>query len=168
MSGTLELTESEALLQLLKEGESDHLEFKSTLRWNLKSDKPDQNIEKSILKTLVAYLNSEGGTLLVGVEDDGNILGIESDKFVNEDKYMLHLNNMIKQHIGLEFAKYIHYRLVPVQDTKVLQIDCNKSNEPVFLSYLEDEDFYIRVGPASRKLSTKKALRFLMSKNNNG
>lgn len=160
-----EIREDQELQKLIAAGESEFLEFKSTLRWNLKSDKPDVNIERSILKTLVAYLNSGGGTLLVGVEDDGTILGIEPDRFANEDKFMLHLNNMIKQHIGLEFTKYIHYRLVAIQDKKVLQIDCEKSKDPAFLCYQDDEDFYIRVGPASRKLSTRKALSFLLNKN---
>lgn len=154
------------LLNLIKKGESDKLEFKSTLRWNLKADKADKNIEKSALKTLVAYLNSEGGSLLVGVEDDGNILGIKADKFPNDDKFMLHLNNMIKQHIGFEFSKWIHYRIIAEDDKKVLLVECEKSSEPAFLKVLEDEDFYIRVGPASRKLSTRKALKYLMNEEN--
>jgi Schlafen, AlbA_2 len=151
------------LLDLIKKGESDKLEFKSTLRWNLKADKADKNIEKSALKTLVAYFNSEGGKLLVGVEDDGNILGIKADKFPNDDRFMLHLNNMIKQHIGLEFSKWIHYRIIEEEDKKVLLVECDKSGEPAFLMIGEDEDFYIRVGPASRKLSTKQSLSFLMN-----
>ena len=142
------------------------LEFKSTLRWNLRSDKADKNLEKSILKTIVAYLNSAGGKLLVGVEDNGNILGIEADKFANDDKFMLHLNNMIKQHIGLEFSKWIHYRIIEEDGEKVLLVDCEKSSEPAFLKIQEDEDFYIRVGPASRKLSTRKAIKYLMNEDN--
>jgi Schlafen, AlbA_2 len=160
-----ELQEDEILLKLISEGESDNLEFKSTLRWNLKANKHDINIERSVLKTLVAYMNSEGGTLLVGVEDNGNILGIEPDKFPNEDKYMLHLNNLIKQHIGLEFTKHIHYGLIYINKKNVLRVDCEKSNDPAFLCYQDDEDFYIRTGPASRKLSSKKALSYLMNKN---
>ncbi|OPX29249.1 MAG: hypothetical protein B1H06_01825 [Candidatus Cloacimonas sp. 4484_143] len=163
---TSEQEKGKELLELIKKGESDKLEFKSTLRWNLKADKADKNIEKSALKTLVAYLNSEGGKLLVGVEDDGNILGIAADKFPNDDRFMLHLNNMIKQHIGLEFSKWIHYRIIEEEDKKVLLVECEKSSDPAFLIIGEDEDFYIRVGPASRKLSTKQALSFLMNKDN--
>ena len=156
--------EARQLLSLIQKGESNKLEFKSTLRWNLRSDKADKNLEKSILKTIVAYLNSEGGKLLVGVEDNGNILGIVADKFANDDKFMLHLNNMIKQHIGLEFSQWIHYRIIEEDDKKVLLVECEKSGEPAFLKIQDDEDFYIRVGPASRKLSTRKALSYLMNK----
>ncbi|MCD6174770.1 MAG: ATP-binding protein, partial [Planctomycetes bacterium] len=78
------------LLEVIAAGENDGLEFKSTLRWNLRSNKPDKAMEIACLKTMAAFLNSEGGTLLVGVEDDGHILGIGADKFPNEDKFLLH------------------------------------------------------------------------------
>ena len=68
------LTEEEKLIQT---GETAKLEFKSTLRWNILADRIDKEIEHSVLKTIVAYMNSEGGTLLVGVKDDGDILGTE-------------------------------------------------------------------------------------------
>lgn len=150
--------------QLISAGEGSKVEFKSTLRWHLKADKPAKEIELAILKTIVGYLNSEGGNLLVGVKDDGEICGLDNDHFVNDDKFMLHFNNMVKQHIGLEFTKYINYRIVAVNDKKVMLVECEKSQDPAFLKYLEDEDFYIRVGPASRKLSTRKTLKYLANK----
>jgi len=158
-----ELNEQNQLLHLIKQGESDELEFKSTLRWNLKTNKPDTNIQISVLKTLVAYMNSEGGKLLIGVQDNGSILGIQVDQFSNDDKFMLHLNNMIKQHIGLEFSQWINYKIIQKNEKKVLLVECEKSREPAFLKIDDNEDFYIRIGPASRKLSTKKALHYLLN-----
>jgi len=158
-----EQNEQNQLLHLIRQGESDELEFKSTLRWNLKSNKPDTNIQISVLKTLVAYMNSEGGKLLIGVQDDGSILGIQVDQFPNDDKFMLHLNNMIKQHIGLEFSQWINYKIIQENEKKVLLVECEKSREPAFLKIDDNEDFYIRIGPASRKLSTKKALHYLLN-----
>jgi len=153
----------EALLQTIAQGENAGLEFKSTLRWNLKTDKPGKEIELACMKTIVAFLNSEGGTLMVGVEDDGNILGIEADNFSNEDKFFLHFNNLIKQHIGLEHSKYIRFSIKRIQSYSVLVVDCQKSNKPVFLKDKEDEDFYVRVGPGTRKLSTREVLKSLHS-----
>ncbi|MHC5083377.1 MAG: AlbA family DNA-binding domain-containing protein, partial [Planctomycetota bacterium] len=80
-----EMTDGE-LIDTINTGEGDQLEFKSTLRWNLKANRPGKEIEISALKTIVAFLNSEGGSLIVGIEDNGNILGIEADNFPNEDK----------------------------------------------------------------------------------
>jgi Putative DNA-binding domain len=78
--------------ELIKRGESKTLEFKSTLRWNLKEDrKDDQGVTHAALKTIAAFLNTDGGDLLIGVADDGSIVGIERDKLENDDKFMRHL-----------------------------------------------------------------------------
>ena len=92
---------------LINKGESDRVEFKSTLRWNLKKERSEKGIEKAWLKSLVAFLNTDGGVLLVGVGDDGDILGTAADQFDNDDKYLLHVNNCIQQHIGLECNSFI-------------------------------------------------------------
>ena len=113
------------------------------------------------MKTLVAFLNSKGGTLLVGVEDDGNILGIESDRFKNEDKFLLHFSTMIQNHIGVEHNDFIEYSLVEVAQKQVLQVDCIESANPVFLKNGIKEDFYIRSGPLSLNLNTKKAMMYI-------
>ena len=49
---------------------------------------------------LAAFLNSKGGTLLIGVGDGGEVIGLENDKFQNEDKFALHLDNLIKDQLG--------------------------------------------------------------------
>jgi len=150
---------------LICQGESATLEFKSSLRWNFKSDRIDSRIQLSWLKTLVGFLNSEGGILLVGVNNDGGIIGLDYDKFPSDDKLLLHISNMIRRHIGLEFSKFITYDLKVVEDKKVLFIECKKSREPVFLLIKEDEeDFYIRVGPSTQKLSTKRTFNYLQNK----
>ena len=97
--------------KLIEQGESDELEFKSTLRWNLKTNTPDKNVSLASLKTIAAFLNSEGGTLLIGIADGGEVLGIDLQNFANEDKYLLHFNNLLKEHIGLEFSQHISFAL---------------------------------------------------------
>ncbi len=58
--------------ELIKRGESKTLEFKSTLRWSLKEDRQDdKGVTHAVLKTIAAFLNTEGGDLLIGVADDG-------------------------------------------------------------------------------------------------
>jgi hypothetical protein len=83
--------------ELIKRGESKTLEFKSTLRWNLKEDRQDDKIvTHAILKTVAAFLNTEGGDLLIGVADDGSVVGIERDRLETEDKFMLHLAQVVR------------------------------------------------------------------------
>ena len=157
-------THPDRIKSLISSGESNRLEFKSTLRWNLKTDRSEKVIEKAWLKSVAAFLNSDGGVVLVGVEDNGDIMGIEADCFDNEDKYLLHVNNRIQQHIGLEHAGFIGYQLVPVDNKKVLLIECQPSPSPVFLKISQDEEFYIRVGPGSRRLSTSEVVAYVTNR----
>jgi DNA-binding response OmpR family regulator len=157
-------TRTERIKSIISSGESNRVEFKSTLRWNLKTDRSEKVIDKAWLKSVAAFLNSDGGVLLVGVEDNGDILGIESDNFDKEDKYLLHVNNRIQQHIGLEHAGFIGYQLVPVDNKKVLLIECQPSPSPVFLKVSKEEEFYIRVGPGSRRLSTSEVVAYVTNR----
>ena len=146
---------------LIAQGESDKIEFKSTLRWCLKKDEVNRGVEIAWLKTVVAFLNSEGGTLLVGVDDEGALVGIDKDQFANEDKYLLHVNNKIQQHIGLEHASLIRYSLEPLDGGQVLAIECKPAKDPVFLSQGKDEAYYVRTGPGSRQLNIRQALAYV-------
>ncbi|MGD8242514.1 MAG: response regulator [Desulfobacterales bacterium] len=150
-----------ALPQLIQRGENDRVEFKSTLRWNLKTDRAERVIEKAWLKTVVAFLNSSGGTLVVGVGDDGAIIGIAADGFENEDKYLLHVNNRLQENVGLAHTACIRYHLAAVANQKVLVIQCRPSSQPVFLKMGKEEEFFVRVGPGSRKLSTSEVVAYV-------
>ncbi len=149
---------------LIKQGESERLEFKSTLRWNLRADKSDKAIESAWLKSIVAFINSDGGVLMVGVDDSGTILGLDADRFENDDKLLLFVNNRIKQHIGLECAPFIHFNLTPFGEKQVLTIECRASESPLFLTIGEAESFYIRIGPGSRKLSVSEVLNYMANR----
>lgn len=145
-------------------GEGDDVEFKSTLRWNLRADRADKAMEDACLKTMVAFLNTDGGTLLVGVADDGAILGIEADRFPSNDRFLLHVNTMIREHIGPEFAPFIDYALYEIDGREVLAITCRQSSEPAFLRRGGAEDLYVRIGPGSRKLTTREAIDYLAAR----
>ncbi len=152
------------LYKLLRLGESEFLELKSTMRKNLKSGKNGKEIEIAWLKGVVGFLNTEGGILLIGVDDDGNILGIEADEFENDDKIMLHFKNLVSQHIGLEFSGYLKMCIKKIEQQKIIVIECERANEPAFLYHKNDEEFYIRSGPASVKLSISQALKYIQNR----
>lgn len=153
--------DSDYILELIRRGEGKKLEFKSTLRMNLMTGKPDWSVEHAVLKTIIAYVNTDGGILLVGVSNTGEVLGIESDNFLNEDKFLLHFKQLLKQHIGLANASLIDYALVPVNGKKILKIDCQKSDDAVFLKSGKEEEFYIRIGPSSERLTGSNLLEYV-------
>jgi len=152
------------LQELIRAGESDRFELKSTLRWNLKADRAGKEIENAWLKTVVAFLNTDGGILAIGVEDDGSVLGIEPDRFANSDRYLLHVNSLIRDTIGPDFTPFIESALVPLEGSEVLAVRCRPSPMPAFLKRDGQEEFYIRIGPGSRKLLASEMLAYLQSK----
>lgn len=146
---------------LIKAGESTTLEFKSTMRTNLKSGKTGKEIEIAWLKTMVAFMNSDGGILLIGVDDAGVLLGIEADNFANEDKCRLHFKNLLNTHIGAEFTRFIHFKALTIQEKTILLVECERVRRPVFLTMGKQEDFFIRSGPSSMKLSMSQMMKYL-------
>ena len=140
------------------------MEFKSTLRWNLKADKKDKAIENASLKTLVAFMNSNGGLLLVGIDDDGTPLGLESDRFPNPDKTLLHLTNLVKDRIGSIYLKFINASIEEVQNRQVLRIDCQPATTPAYLIDGQQDHFYIRTGPSTTSLRLSKVYDYIKSR----
>ena len=125
-------THKQLVDELIKIGEAEDFELKSTLRWNLNSDKKDENITHSCIKTISAFLNSKGGKLLIGVSDEGDYIGIAKDRFKNNDKFKLHLTNSIKQSLGENVFQNIHIKIIQVDEYNFCLIECDKSSDLVF------------------------------------
>ncbi len=98
---------------------------------------------------------------MVGVDDEGVALGLETDKFSNEDKLLLHLNTLIMNHLGGEFAQLIKATIHTVDEHRVLAVQCLHSAEPVFFRRDNDEYFYVRTGPATAALSPSEVIAYL-------
>ena len=153
----------EEILELIKKGESEKIEFKSTLRVNTYTNDIDRNIEKATLKTIVALMNSEGGTLLIGVTDSGNIEGLKRDRFETNDKLSLHFTNLIKEYIGNEYLPYINFEIVLIEKNYILLVNTIKADKPVFLREGKNEEFFIRIGPASVQITGKKLVDYIQN-----
>jgi len=152
------------LIELINRGESELIEFKSSFRTNLHTKEFDRRIEHGILKTIVAFLNTKGGNLLVGINDGGHILGLELDSFQNDDKLGLHLTNLIKNHIGNEYLPFIKFEIIPIIDKKILLITCKESKKRVFLKANHEEEFFVRNGPASIRLEGSSLVDYINHK----
>jgi hypothetical protein len=144
-------------------GENSKLEFKSSLRWNLKANRDDSNMELTILKTIAAFCNTEGGELLIGVADDHTIPGIAHDHFPNDDKFLLHLRNLITDKLIPSVVQYVDYGIVTLDEKKICHIVCKQSPEDVWLKTDRNtpETFYVRSGPSSTPLLPREACRYI-------
>ncbi|MCB9482297.1 MAG: putative DNA binding domain-containing protein [Desulfobacteraceae bacterium] len=157
-------TDEERILDLISQGESANLEFKSTVRFNLKSGKNGREIEHAWLKNVAAFLNSNGGSVLIGVADDGEVLGLEPDNFASQDKCILHVTNLIKQCIGTEFHSYLNINIHTVQGKEVVEIRVEPSRTPAYLTQNKEEEFFIRSGPSCSRLTVSQAVNYILER----
>ncbi|MHA1285582.1 MAG: AlbA family DNA-binding domain-containing protein [Promethearchaeota archaeon] len=143
---------------IIANGENKFIEFKSSLRWDYYQQKPNEELSYVIAKTIVAFLNSEGGKLFIGVNDDGEILGIENDyktftKKPNKDGFLLKLDSIINNCIGKSFIQYIDANIVDIDNKPVCIIEISKSDKPVFFKRGNNEEFIIRGTAGIKKLT---------------
>ena len=153
-------SEQREISRAISDGESETVEFKSTLRTNLLTGEKDENMERAVMKTLVAFLNSRGGMLLIGVEDNGNVIGIDKS-FKNRDIAGLHLTNLITTRIGNEFLPYISFKVADYKEKEIMVVICTKSPSPVFLKEWPHETFVIRSGPSSIEIDGLNMLKYI-------
>lgn len=149
------------LSKVVVTGESEAVEFKSTLRTNLHTGNKDPRMELSVLKTLAGFLNTNGGMLVIGVSDDGSPVGIQADDFPNEDKMCLHLVNIVKTRLGVQAMTNLHAHFDDHEDCRVMVVKCRKSPTPVFLKDGDAERFYIRTGPSTTELSASQTQEYI-------
>ncbi len=131
---------------------------------NLHTGNPDPKIEHSVLKTIAAFLNSQGGTILIGANDEGEILGCDKDNFSNEDRMALHLVNLVKTRLGIHLMTFVEPIFEDCNGKRVLRIDCRPSDQPVYMKDGDREQFFVRTGPATNELLPSQIMAYLKTR----
>lgn len=154
---------------LIEEGEGLFVEFKETLRNDIRKGEVSRDLERVVMKTIVGFLNTSGGTLIIGVSDDGVVKGLESDYKTlpkkNRDGLENHISMLIKTMIGLNFSKYINIKFEMVDSKDICMITVLESHKP---AYLKDgdkkEEFFVRVGNSTQPFSMSEASEYIKTK----
>ncbi|GBF49427.1 hypothetical protein LPTSP4_09400 [Leptospira ryugenii] len=163
-------TDADKMYSLIRTGESKILEFKQTLSMDIVNLRKEVYIEDSAFKTIVAFLNTDGGKLLVGVTDSGSISGIDEEIRLlhknSQDDFLLYYRNVLKNRIGEAFYPLIKEHIILCEKKKVLMIECSPSEEPCFLKSKDknnnlDETFYARSPASSEKLTGKNLTEYV-------
>ncbi len=151
--------------ELRHQGESVTLEFKSTLRWDLIRQQVNKDLQFSVLKTIAAFLNTEGGTLVIGVEDDGTPVGLEKDlqtlKKPTEDVFQQMLMNLMAEHVGAEFAALMQVRFEKVEGKTVCVVEVDAAAEQAYMTGPRGKEFFIRAGNTSRALDAEATVSYV-------
>jgi len=145
---------AKALISEITKGESLHLEFKSSFRWHIQKQQNDDVITHACLKTVAAFLNGEGGVLLIGVEDHGGICGIEHDNLQNNDKFSTHFFNCFDSSLGKQHITRIKTKFITVAGKSVFRVECQRfAGDYTYLRLKNEEQIFVRVGPSSKALT---------------
>ena len=154
---------------LIAQGENARVEFKSSIRWDFERKKVNRVLQEVIAKTIAGMMNREGGCLLIGVADDGTVLGIKDDlktlhKNRNTDGFQRVLTDIVRTYLGVEYMGYIGTDFESLDGKTVCVVSVEKSSEPVFLSKGDAHEFWVRMGNSTRKLDVKAATRYIQEK----
>lgn len=162
-----------AIEDLITEGESNELELKSSMRWNYKEDREDKKMEEIIMKSISAFSNGEGGSLIIGVDDDGDVLGLERDYRSlggSRDEFELHLRNLLNKNFGKVFSTTnIKVSFYSIEEMDICKIDIPKGNKPLYLNIIDKnglrlEKFYVRSGNTSQELGLSEISEYIQSR----
>lgn len=174
LAGITETRPSEApitLEEMIEEGEGDELEFKSSLRWDFREETVNKRLEEVVMKTIAAFANGQGGTLLIGVADNGEALGLEGDYHAlggaNRDKFELHLRNLMNEAFGASFVTgKIKVSFPEIGEIEICRIEILPSTKPLIISVKDksgqaQEKFYVRSGNSSQEFSLNEMQAYL-------
>ncbi len=161
------LNEETDVNEMLKAGEHEKLEFKTSLRWDIKQNQVNRELEKTVMKTVTAFLNSDGGHLLMGVDDKGKPIGLENDfaSLVRQDAdgFENHFNNLFKSMVGPEFRRLVKLTFNNIENKTICLINVEPGHKPAYLKTGAGEDFYIRTGNVTTPLKMSEVAAYTSS-----
>jgi len=166
LSNDTEKLGSLSLDELIAMGEGPNVEFKSSLRWNYKELKKDTNLELSVAKTVAGFMNARGGVLLIGIDDNGNILGLAEDygtlKKPSRDGFQLHLRNVIESMAeGRHLGHLLEVKFFSRDDKEICLIAVKPSPAPIWIKYGQEPEFYVRSGNQTKPLNKKETTEYV-------
>lgn len=156
------------LLALISHGESAHAEFKSSFKWDLKESKPNKALEDVILKTLAGFMNGDGGSLIIGVADDGDILGLEPDynilKKKDRDGFEQSVIAAVASKLGTDACQYLQLVFHDIEGKDVCRVITTQSHRPIYIKEGNNLKFYLRTGVSTRELNVQEAVEYISTR----
>jgi len=166
-----ETEESQLWLAKIEQKENKEIELKSTLRFCLRENKEKREIEHSALKSIAAFLNSEGGELFIGVDDNGAILGLENDYSIfkgqdKKDKFLNYFDNIFETAFGNQYQKFISMQFPVVKGKTICVVKVEKSSDEVWLNDKYNskgggQQFFIRRQGSTAELKGKESSEYI-------
>ena len=157
--------EEAELAGLIALGEGPNLEFESTLRYDLKTGSTNRDLTKVVAKTIAGFLNAQGGTLLIGVADDGTLLGVENDLAIlsrqTTDYFENTLRNALGKYLGVHISSVVTVDFATANSVQVAVVSCDRHLSPVCIRDNGKLEFYVRDGNSTKPLDVRAAHEYI-------
>ena len=151
----------------ISQGEQENVEFKISIRWDYEKGNVNTGFQKVIAKSIAGMMNNAGGTLIIGVADDGTIVGVEKDlktlRKPTTDELELVLIEFIQNNLGLEFIKHVDISFEKFEKKEICMVSIEPSPKPAFLVSGNDSEFWVRVRNSTRQLNVRDATEYIQS-----
>ena len=164
------LADTLSTTELMSAGEGKKVEFKSSATFDWETGKKNRELEFAIAKTVAGFANSHGGTLLIGVNDSGQAVGLSDDyrlanqKRQDADGYENWLTSMLAENLGKIATTYLSVSFTEVEGHDVCRMEVAPSKVPIFIrSQKSSGDFYVRLTNSTRLLNTAEAMEYIGS-----
>ena len=159
---------TESIHSLIRNGENEKVEFKASLRYDYKKGQPNKSLEEVIAKSIASFLNADGGILIIGVTDEGHLLGLDNDYVSlgkqNRDGFEQRLMQIIATRLGADVCPLIHVTFHEIMDWEICSVHIEGARRPVYLREGDAPVFYLRIGNTTRPLNTQETVDFLKNK----
>ena len=154
--------------ELVRAGEHEQLERKSTMRWDLKTGAVNKSLEKAAMKTVAAFMNSKGGHLLLGVGDGGEAVGLEHDYATlprrDGDGLQNHFSNVLSAMLGPSLRQYVRLKPFTHEGKECMLVAVTPSDRPAYLRDQDHEEFFIRTGNGTTSLRMSEANSYIATR----
>ena len=163
--GFLEAELGRTVPTLITSGESEHLEFKASARWSIERGSVSRDVEAAIARTIAGFLNHTGGSLLIGVTDEGVVCGLHQDYSTlhdpNRDGFERFIISLVRTRLGGEACTLVHVAFHQSGDRDVCRAIVEPSSRPVYFHDGSTSRYFVRTGNSTRELDVREAMEHI-------
>jgi hypothetical protein len=153
---------------LITSGESPIVEFKESIRWDVRRGQLNDDLRMEIPRAIAGFLNADGGTLLLGVTSGGMPVGLTKDMSLSRpatiDGLMIFLANLLRDTLGGANAARVSFSTTSIDGNDLLALSVGPADRPVFVQIGRSTHFYRRIATTTANLDMRQAVEYALQR----
>jgi len=153
---------------LIAAGEGEMVEFKAAARWDLREGRVSRAVEAAIVRAIAGFMNHRGGSLLIGVRDDGTPVGLQNDlsslRRADRDGYQLFITGLVERHLGADACALVHVLFHIIGGQEVCRVVVEPADRPVYVRDEQGARYYLRTGNSTRELDARETVAHIAAR----